>query len=154
MWYRFMLLMLSTFTCLGLMRAGQPTNFASYGGRLSTDSIHPNSVVKKEGTETSPVTFKVKQLNNFPVNDFMLKRVASTGQLGLSKKGRPVNAYYFPGASDKKALVIAGVHGSELSAIEIARKLVSMLEKTSNIHYNVVIIPSVFPDNEVAALKP
>jgi hypothetical protein len=151
---RIMLLVLSTLLCMELMQAGQPATFASYGARISPDSIHPNSVVKKEATASSPVIFKVKGLTNFPVNDFMLKRVASKGQLGLSKKARPVDAYYFPGSSEKKALVIAGVHGSELSAIEMARNLVSILEKTPSVHYHVVVIPALFPDNEVAALKP
>ena len=151
---RFMLLMLSALLCVQLMRAGQPASFASYRGRLSTDSIHPNSVVNKQATGSSPVIFNEKGLSNFPVNDFMLKRVVSKGHLGLSKKARPVDAYYFPGSSEKKALVIAGVHGSELSAIEMARNLVSILEKTPGVHYHVVVIPSLFPDNEVAALKP
>jgi hypothetical protein len=83
----------------------------------------------------------------------MSRKLASRGQLGFTKKGRPVNAYYFPGESDKKALVIGGVHGSELSAIEMARNLVMLLEKENRLHYNVVIIPCLFPDNEATALS-
>jgi hypothetical protein len=152
--YRFIFLMISSFSCFGFIRGGQPSTFVSYTVGVNHDSIQPNSVVKKDVNEASAIVFKRKALNNFPVNDFMLKRVASRGQLGLSKKGRPVNAYYFPGTSEKKALVIAGVHGSELSAIEIAKKLVANLEQTPATYYHVVVIPCLFPDNELAALNP
>ena len=45
--------------------------------------------------------------------------------LGRSKKRQSIEAWYFPGTSDKKALVIGGVHGSELSGIEVAETLAS-----------------------------
>jgi len=75
-------------------------------------------------------------------------------QLGTTKQGRSVNAWYFPGISDRKALVIGGVHGSELSSIEVAQALVEKLmaqeEKT---YYSVIVIPSLFPDNAATATR-
>lgn len=74
--------------------------------------------------------------------------------LGKSSNGLPVEAYFFPGTSDKKALVIAGVHGSELSSIDIARLVIAQLETGAQPYYNVVIIPELFPDNaRKAALR-
>lgn len=71
--------------------------------------------------------------------------------LGYSEKGRPVEALYFPGSSTKKALVIAGVHGSELSAVEVAKELTAQLQKGRKPYYNVIVIPTLFPENAAAA---
>jgi hypothetical protein len=83
----------------------------------------------------------------------LIKRSAFKGQLGYSKQGRPVEAYFYPGKSEKKALIIGGVHGSELSAIELATEIIKMIERDPDIHYNLVIIPRLFPDNEMAAIQ-
>lgn len=73
-------------------------------------------------------------------------------QLGSTAKGRKIEAWYFPGTSDKRALIIGGVHGSELSAIEVARALVDSLLKAEQPYYSVIIIPALFPDNAAAAI--
>ena len=75
--------------------------------------------------------------------------------LGQSKKKRNIEAWYFPGSSDKKALVIGGVHGTELSAIEVATTLIKALRSNGNNYYSVIIVPCLFPDNAaIAAKKP
>jgi hypothetical protein len=75
-------------------------------------------------------------------------------QLGITRQGRPVNAWYFPGTSDKRALVIGGVHGSELSSIEVAQALVEkLLLQEEQTYYSVIVIPSLFPDNAAMAMK-
>lgn len=71
----------------------------------------------------------------------------SKAVLGYSHQNREVEAYYFPGSSDKKALIIAGMHGSELSAIEVAKNLIELLSSGEMPYYNVIIIPELFPDN-------
>jgi hypothetical protein len=77
------------------------------------------------------------------------------GVAGFSRNGRPIKAYYFPGASNKRALIIGGVHGSELSAIEVAKTLVEQLGRSEAIYYSVIVIPCLFPDNaNHAASKP
>lgn len=75
-------------------------------------------------------------------------------KLGETRQGRPVNAWYFPGTSDQRALVIGGVHGSELSSIEVAQALVEkMFSQEERTFYSVIIIPSLFPDNAAAAMR-
>ena len=77
--------------------------------------------------------------------------IAAKTVLGFSKKSRAIEAYYFPGNSDKRALIIGGVHGSELSSIEIARLVVGSLKNGEKPYYNVIIIPVLFPDNAALA---
>lgn len=72
--------------------------------------------------------------------------------LGQTKQSRNVEAWFFPGSSDNNALVIGGVHGSELSSVEVAKALISQLTESRNNYYNVIIIPSLFPDNASRAV--
>lgn len=87
------------------------------------------------------------------VDSWMKERKPSKTVLGYSQQNREITAYYFPGTSNKKALIIAGVHGSELSAIEVAKELLQLLSAGEMPYYNVVIIPSLFPDNVDKALR-
>ena len=83
----------------------------------------------------------------------MKERRPAAFSLGQSKKKRNIEAWYFPGSSDKRALVIGGVHGTELSAIEVATTLINTLKSAGNIYYSVIIIPCLFPDNAATAEK-
>ena len=98
---------------------------------------------------------KAEILNNadsaMPVS-YSGAKSAFKGILGTTSQGRNIEAYYFPGTSDKRAVVIGGMHGSELSSIEIARVLISELQSRSlsggkRPYYSVIVIPSLFPDN-------
>jgi hypothetical protein len=71
--------------------------------------------------------------------------------LGYTRQSRPVEVYYFPGLSNNRALIIGGMHGSELSSIEIAKNIIGLLSNGMKTYYDVLIIPSLFPDNAVAA---
>jgi hypothetical protein len=52
-------------------------------------------------------------------------------------------------------LIIGGMHGSELSSIEIAKELLNQLQHGDSIFYSVIVIPSLFPDNaEIAKRRP
>ena len=93
-----------------------------------------------------------QQVNEQPLslNDLhSLYNSSSKGKiiLGYSKNHYPVEAYFFPGTSDQKALVVGGMHGSELSSVDVANLVISLLETGSRPFYNVVVIPSLFPDN-------
>lgn len=79
--------------------------------------------------------------------------IATKNILGITANNRQVEAYFFPGTSNKKALIIGGVHGSELSAIEVAYKIIEELKNGKAPYYNVVIIPCLFPDNAAKAIK-
>ena len=105
-----------------------------------------------------PVTLLAKTtetaLTEAPVADLetsLKKKHKTKIVLGYTQQGRPIEVYYFPGSSNKRALVIGGMHGSELSSIEIARNLIGILSKGMKTYYDVLIIPSLFPDNAVAA---
>jgi hypothetical protein len=84
---------------------------------------------------------------------FINNKIAGKATLGFSQKGIPIEAYYFPGFSNKRALIIGGVHGSELAAIEIAKELIKQLQTGVPIFYSVVIVPCLFPDNAATALR-
>lgn len=87
------------------------------------------------------------QLNISLLEKVLLARRSAQFVLGTTKMGRPVEAFYFPGTSSKRALVLGGMHGSELSSIEIAKTLIRQLANGDSIYYNVIVIPSLFPDN-------
>ena len=69
--------------------------------------------------------------------------------LGKTSGGREVKAVYFKGAIDEVALVIAGVHGSELSGVEVAERFIRLLSAPNAMRpfFTVVIVPQLFPDN-------
>ena len=71
----------------------------------------------------------------------------------FTKNQRPVEAYYFPGSSSKRALIIGGVHGSELSSIELAYHIIGQLSKGEKPFFSVIILPSLFPDNAARAME-
>jgi hypothetical protein len=91
----------------------------------------------------------------FIVSEVMQSKEPVRGIAGYSKGGRPIEAYYFPGKSDERALIIGGVHGSELSAIEVAKSVIEQLSKDRSNYYSVIVIPCLFPDNtNTASLYP
>jgi hypothetical protein len=67
--------------------------------------------------------------------------------LGDSASGRGIYAYEFVGTTANRALVIGGVHGSELSGIEVVERLIQQLRTGPRPYYTVTIIPRLFPDN-------
>ena len=74
--------------------------------------------------------------------------------LAYTKQLRPLDIHYFPGTSNENALVIGGVHGSELSSVSVAKQLIELLSKGDvKPYYNVIIIPSLFPDNAALAAQ-
>ena len=76
----------------------------------------------------------------------------TTGALGPPRHGRPPRrrgrSKRISSAErrDRRALVIAGVHGTERQGMEVARRLISDLS-TQQPRYTVIVVPSLFPDN-------
>lgn len=97
-------------------------------------------------------TFYTSNIMHSDSTDNRIAREATITTIGKSAKQRPINAYYFPGTGKKTALIIAGVHGSELSAVEIARSVIEKLKEGNQPYYNVVVVPALFPDNIARAL--
>jgi hypothetical protein len=100
-----------------------------------------------------PVRNKNKELN---FSEELLRKIiqqkkAARFLLGHSKKKQNIEAWYFPGTSDKKALVIGGVHGNELSGIEVAETVIQQLAGGMQSYYHVIIIPCLFTDNAAIA---
>jgi hypothetical protein len=60
--------------------------------------------------------------------------------IGFTKALRPIRPYYFPGRSGARALVIGGVHGSELASIEVAKQVVRQLAAGDTPFYSVLVI--------------
>jgi hypothetical protein len=96
-----------------------------------------------------PTPFRL--LNSKELEKILVERKKTNFLLGRTKLGREVEAYFFPGTSDKRALIIGGVHGSELSSIEVATELLRQLSNDDSLFYNVIIIPSLLPDNAETA---
>ena len=76
----------------------------------------------------------------------------TTGAFGPKSAGkpvaRPIEAFFFRGSSDRRALVIAGVHGTERQGMEVARRLISDLQSLPQPPgFTTIIVPSLFPDN-------
>jgi hypothetical protein len=76
----------------------------------------------------------------------------TTGALGPQPAGkpvpRPIQAFFFKGSTDRRALVIAGVHGTERQGMDVAQRLISDLKTTSKPPaFTTIIVPSLFPDN-------
>ncbi len=98
--------------------------------------------------ESSP---KVSKLSFAHFEAWFKNKKREKAILGYTNENRPVEIFYFPGISNKRALVIGGMHGSELSSIEIAKKIIRQLSNGETSYYDVLVIPSLFPDNAVAA---
>ncbi len=78
----------------------------------------------------------------------------TTGKFGpKDKKGhdvaRPIQAFFFKGTTERRALVIAGVHGTERQGMEVAQDLIRDLKDPKNPApvLSTIIVPSLFPDN-------
>lgn len=116
-----------------------------YGAKLVNDSLSAAQALR-------PFTLSHKT-GGVNVDELLQAGTPQKKVLLFTKKKKPVELYFFPGLSKKKALVIGGVHGSELSSIEVANTLIKKLSTGEKPFYNVVIIPSLFPDNAMAAVN-
>lgn len=61
----------------------------------------------------------------------------------------PVRAYYFPGTSEHRAMIIGGVHGSEAAGVEVVNILLERMRAPGAPmpYYSVIIVPVLFPEN-------
>lgn len=78
----------------------------------------------------------------------------TTGKYAPPKKPgpKPIEAFFFQGTSDQRALVIAGVHGTEKQGTQVAKMLIDGL-KTSPPYMTTIVVPSLFPDNADAGTR-
>ena len=71
----------------------------------------------------------------------------------------PIQVHFFRGTTNQRALVIAGVHGTEVQGIEVAQHLITDLQAGMAATpprlpaFSVIIVPSLFPDNAAAGIR-
>ncbi|HKP81935.1 MAG TPA: succinylglutamate desuccinylase/aspartoacylase family protein [Pyrinomonadaceae bacterium] len=85
-------------------------------------------------------------------DDLWLAQRIRQGRLNEAPRRRPIEAHFIQGKTSRRALVIAGVHGSERQGIDVARMLLSDLSKTQPL-YTVILVPSLFPDNAATGTR-
>lgn len=65
---------------------------------------------------------------------------------------RPIEAHFFRGSTDRRALVIAGVHGSERQGVEVVEMLMADLAKQPKPPVlSAIVVPTLFPDTKAKA---
>jgi len=96
--------------------------------------------------------FSSSEVSWRPLADVLQAGRAAKFELGKTEEGRSIEVYYFPGRSTYRAVVMAGVHGSELSSIDVAMMVVKQLQAGAAPYYSVIVVPCVFPDNAGKAI--
>ena len=149
---RWMISIVPLIACTLLFAAGKApaVSMSTKVAELFSDTVNNNFSLASfvESNLLNRSSYSLKEL------DMVLQENKNTQfLLGTSREGRKIKAYYIPGTSNLKALVIAGVHGSELSSVEVAYRLLSSLLHGKQPYYSVVIVPSLFPDNAFKAMN-
>jgi hypothetical protein len=67
-------------------------------------------------------------------------------EIGVDTLGEPIRAHLVHGQTHEVAMVVAGVHGSEQSGVEVAERLLQQLQ-VQRPFLTVVVVPRLFPDN-------
>lgn len=70
-------------------------------------------------------------------------------QATLGTGRHKVQAFYFRGTSDRRALIIGGVHGSEPGGVEAVKALLSILRTPNGPmpYFSVIVVPELFSTN-------
>jgi hypothetical protein len=59
-----------------------------------------------------------------------------------------IKAYFFPGTTARRAMIIGGVHGSEASGAQVVNIVLDMLRAASSPPaYSLILVPALFPEN-------
>jgi hypothetical protein len=71
------------------------------------------------------------------------------GSFDAGKGKTSVEAFFFPGTSDRRAMIIGGVHGSEGSGVEVVNDLLADMRQPAAVppYYSVIVVPVLFPEN-------
>ena len=79
-------------------------------------------------------------------DDLWLAQRVRAGEVGRSAKNAAIEVNFFPGKTTRRALVIAGVHGTERQGIQVAEMLKTDLA-ANPADFSVILVPKLFPDN-------
>lgn len=138
-------LILTVFFCFCLPAFSQPNEV------LNDDLIFPVTDSFQAMPAALYASAKADQFSD-ALSQLVQQKTAQKKVLVYTRQNNPVELWFFQGKSEKKALVVGGVHGSELSSIEVANALIRQLAEGETPFYNVLIIPSLFPDNAQLAV--
>ena len=71
-----------------------------------------------------------------------------------------IRAYYFPGTTNRNAMIVGGVHGSERAGVQVVELILDMLRtpdpttgRPRRPAFNVVVVPELFPANVAAGRR-
>lgn len=78
--------------------------------------------IKEAGGNSIPVSFQ----------QLLQEEQAVNAIAGYTCQNRPIEMYCFPGTTGKRALIVGGMHGSELSSIEIVQALLVKLRNIAS----------------------
>lgn len=112
----------------------------------------------KTQLSATPAVSRYRLYSPGVVAAFAIKRFQGSTEIqrtivGFSRNSNPVEAWYFPGRSSRRALIVGGMHGSELSSIEVAKTLIAELRNGEKPFYSLIVIPCLFPDNAQLAIS-
>ncbi|WP_266156978.1 eCIS core domain-containing protein [Dyella silvatica] len=71
------------------------------------------------------------------------------GKFDVGANRQTISAFYFPGTSDKRAMIIGGVHGDETAGVDVVNRLLAQMTAAgaATPFYSVIIVPKLFADN-------
>jgi predicted deacylase len=89
------------------------------------------------------------------VNQWAPEPGGVTAELTAQNEGVTANttAYWFPGVSSQRALIVGGMHGSEMSAVQVAERLITdlLVPGRPRPFFTVIIVPRLFAGNVARA---
>jgi hypothetical protein len=93
-------------------------------------------------------------IDTMRLKNFINKKTAwgDSVLLGYSKTNEfPIYAYKFNNNSSKKALIMAGVHGSEFYGVDVVSNFIAKLKKTkpTSFKWDLIVIPELLVENVV-----
>jgi hypothetical protein len=75
--------------------------------------------------------------------------------IGVGAHRPPIHAFYFPGTSARRAMIIGGVHGTEQAGVEVVNRLLDQMRAPGAPQpvFSVIVVPSLFPENVAAGQR-
>jgi len=134
---------------LSLLSAVEITELIVSDSTDKTERISAALAVASQGAQPAPTAPAPTTVAPFPQVD------TTTGATLGAVEGHTVQAFFFQGTSNRKALIIGGVHGSEPGGVEVVRNLLAMLQIPGAPipFFSVVIVPALFEAN-VSSSRP
>ena len=119
------------------------------------DDLWLAETIAKEGPEPLWSNDLIAERHRRQVQNNWSPEAGNIGaNIAITKQRRQVKAFFFPGKTDKRALIIGGVHGNEKGGMEVVEILLDNLRSAkSKPHYTVIVIPVLFPDSAAQGVR-